>query len=174
MMKIEEELESSKEKLNEIINRINELKENSIIKEYISLLDSYDLTKNKMKGLEISKKEQEMCNCEHMFIILPRDKYNEYLLPDEVVLYCLKCGVTNGIHYHDNELYPTDNKMMQIVHSTNHHGRIIFDREVTDLEYAKKKYQELSSLNMTKEDLSLALRDLLFAREVKKGNITKV
>ena len=168
---IQKDLENCQKSLEIEINKINELEQNPIILKYIERLNDYEKIKKTINKVKIELKESEMAHCDHYLVMIPRPNLAPGLLDGEVALCCLKCGISN-VELEESSI-PLK-RMQEIMHTTLHHGRYVYDGLVTDLNYAKRIYQELLTANMTEEDLKTALNDFIWNHEVKLNAEEKI
>ena len=163
---ITKNLEGEEKKLKETIRRINELEETPIILEYISLLNGYEITKREISKIQTELKTRQMYDCNHLLVQVPKTSDDTSILKSEVCVYCLKCGVSNSVNI--PSIVPAK-KMCEIVASTIHNGRYVYDGIVTDIDYAQRIYKELLDSNMNEENIKTALEIKLSSQKKTKN-----
>ena len=143
------ELATINDELNTVLKKLTDLEELPIIREYISLLTRSEILMREKPKKELELKAKEMEECHHLFVIT--EKLKEDNLPeDEVVVKCLKCGLTNGNKFASKNL-PSVSIMQKITHQTIHLGNFISDKEVLNVEYLCQRYNELKDSISDKE-----------------------
>ena len=166
---VSSEIASLNSELISTLKRIDSLEELDLIQEYISLLNKSENLIRTKKKKELELKEAEMLECNHLFIMTESLKEDE-LLPGEVTVYCLKCGLTNS-HKYIKGNYPSISKMQEITHKTIHNGIFVYDKYITNIDFIKRKYNELKG-KMSDEDISKILCEEIRCR-INKDSIKK-
>ncbi len=152
------------------LDRINELEEDKKIQEYIKLLSDYERLKREKENGLISLKEAEQYECNHLFVVGKKTSEDD-LLEGEVVLRCLKCGVTSGEKYASEGL-PNIREMRKIIHQTAHHGRLLSDKEVMDMEDIQKRYDSVKDM-MSEEEISKVICESIRCQREHKKTLGK-
>lgn len=149
-------------KLVEANNRILKLLlENSLVKMYRDTYAQNEAKKKELEALEVSLTQQEMIECEHVFVRAEIQKEMDYdRIVKEPIYHCLKCGLTNA--YSVKGVNPVllskiENNMEYIFDKTAKNGIILHERRTCPLDIAKEIYEKIQNgtknLTITKEQL---------------------
>lgn len=149
------------------LQKINEFEEDEKIQEYIRLLSDFErLKREKEKGL-LELKAAEQMECEHLFVVGEKTSEDK-ILGEEVVLRCLKCGVTSGMKYASSDL-PNIREMRKIINMTAHHGRLLSEREVKDMADVQKRFDSIKDV-MSMEEISKVIDESIRCQKSKQKN----
>ena len=150
-------ISKNEERKDSIIDRLSSLEELDVIQEYIKLQNELESINRLNKHLTVEKEKRKMEECDHLLVITPKSEEDE-LLDREVVVCCLKCGLTNGSK-NVSGIVPLS-EMKRILHKTTK-AKFAYDKEVTDLEYAKRRYNELAKESLSEDIIINILSDLI-------------
>ena len=148
LTKKKEELKVLDENLNTLQHKIDELKDDEKVKEYITLDNEFEKTCNALGKLIEEIKYQDMYHCEHYFVLNEErrewDGHRTEIIP---IVTCIHCGLTNKYYeFYMNRNFPQYNIVNEVYHNTNCryeqiHGFYKYS-EINDVKKIYDKFKE--------------------------------
>ena len=98
MKKVKEQYEYITSKREKIIEEINKLEENEIVKRYFELCSESEDLEYKQKDLYKKMKNKEYASCKHIWVTTLRE-YNRHRRHPSDYYGCIKCGLNERVIY---------------------------------------------------------------------------
>ena len=153
---IKSSVDSNKKALESLNRKLRELEANHIVQEYINLKSEYDSIQGTLLKCECELAEAKMNSCSHIFVCVSKGKNDGHKLKNDLVFYCVKCGVTNYYQATSQDSITIfQRRIGEIYNRTSNRGyRIGGIHE--DLDFAKNEYERLKNDNPDVEAIELA------------------
>lgn len=142
MEEIKKEYDSVTKERQEVLDELQSLKGNEIVKRYLELISNNEKLIKKQKMLYTEMKTNEYKNCEHISIIsrIERDRYEgrSYKYSG-----CIKCGLNEAVLVSDGKFLSLENKIIYDYIMKYNMGHGVYLDVVCDLNLAKAIYSKI-------------------------------
>lgn len=158
---IEEELLAEEKDFRDNLKELESLEKSDVVQEYIKRMNQYEIIERRINRLKRECHLAQMEECNHLFVMVPTED-DDKLLDEEVGLYCLQCGITNTRSIDCDVDYDA---MIKLLHTTLHYGKILYDKEIKDLDFARRAFKEALNDDMSNKELITFLSEKIDSHE---------